>query len=113
MSTPSHMRRFFPNQERAEILSNGTLVWLQEIIKDKNGDLVVKRILSNQYRPLHEKYDRYDLNKIREMNTSLGVYYGGLIKRKKNKRSKNKRNKNKQKSKRQSKNRSKRTRRKI
>jgi hypothetical protein len=95
MSTPSNMRRFFPNQERAEILSNGTLVWLQEIIKDKNGDLVVKRILSNQYRPLHEKYDRYDLNKIREMNTSLGVYYGGLIKRSKNKYNKNKRSKNK------------------
>jgi len=46
MSTPSHMRKFYPNQERAEILSNGTLVWLQEVIKDKHGDLVVKRTLS-------------------------------------------------------------------
>ena len=116
MSTPSNMRKFFPHQERAEILSNGTLVWLQEVIRDKNGDLVVKRTLSNQYRPLHEKYDRYDLDKIQEMNTSLGVYYGGLIKRKKNKCNKNKCNKHKRKSKKHtnkySKTHSKRTRRK-
>ncbi len=71
------MRRFFPDQEKSEDFSNGNLVWLQEIIKDKYDNLVVKRTLFNSNRPVNEKYDKYEIKKIREMNNSLGVYSGG------------------------------------
>ena len=74
--TPKHMRRFFPDQEKSEDFSNGNLVWLQEIIKDKYDNLVVKRTLFNSNRPVNEKYDKYEIKKIREMNNSLGVYSG-------------------------------------
>jgi hypothetical protein len=77
MSTPKHMRRYFPNQESSEVFSNGNLVWLQEVIKNNDDNLVVKRTLSNYNRPLSEKYKQYEIDKIREMNNSLGVYSGG------------------------------------
>ncbi len=81
MSTPRPMRRFFPNQERAEDFTHGNLVWLQEIIQNNDGDLVVKRTLSNKHRPLHEKYEQYELDNIRAMNNSLGVKYVGKLRR--------------------------------
>lgn len=81
MSTPRPMRRFFPNQERAEDFTHGNLVWLQEIIQNNDGDLVVKRTLSNKHRPLYEKYEQYELDNIRAMNNSLGVKYGGKHRR--------------------------------
>ena len=81
MSTPRPMRRFFPNQERAEDFTHGNLVWLQEIIQNNDGDLLVKRTLSNKHRPLNEKYEQYELDNIRAMNNSLGVKYGGKLRR--------------------------------
>ena len=90
MATPRPMRRFFPNQERAEDFTYGNLVWLQEIIQNDDGDLVVKRTLSNKHRPLHEKYEQHELDNIRAMNKSLGVKYGGKRRRYKKKTSTNK-----------------------
>lgn len=85
MTTPTEMRSYSPKFESAEMFTNGKLVWLQEVIKDKDGDLVVKRTLSNKHRPLNEKYQQSDIDKIRAMNNSLGIYYGGRSKTNKRK----------------------------